>query len=132
VHAGRLDAVKEIRRRTGGRGVDVAIEMIGRAQTIHQAVQSLAPLGRAVIVGISDEPVSLDTYRELLGNEAELIGSNDHLLSELPTVIEMARTGILDVSRVVTRTIPLDPAAINGALDGLERGGAGIRTVIVM
>ena len=132
VHAGRLDAVKEIRRLTDGRGADVAIEMIGRAATIRQAVQCLAPLGRAVVVGISDEPVSLDTYRELLGNEAELIGSNDHLLAELPTVIEMARRGVLDTSRVVTRTIPLDAAAINAALDGLERGGAGIRTVIAL
>ncbi len=132
VRAASLDAVKEIRRLTGGRGVDVAIEMIGRAQTIRQAVQCLAPLGRAVIVGISDQPVTLDTYRELLGNEAELIGANDHLLSELPTVIEMARRGVLDTTRVVTRTIPLDPAAINAALDGLERGGQGIRTVIAM
>jgi len=130
VHAGRLDAVKEIRRLTDGRGVDVAIEMIGRAVTIRQAVQCLAPLGRAVVVGISDEPVSLETYRELLGNEAELIGSNDHLLSELPTVIEMARRGVLDTTRVVTRTIALDAPAINAALDNLESGGAGIRTVI--
>lgn len=130
VDAGRLDAVKEIRRLTDGRGVDVAIEMIGRAVTIRQAVQCLAPLGRAVVVGISDEPVSLETYRELLGNEAELIGSNDHLLSELPTVIEMARRGVLDTTRVVTRTIALDAPAINAALDNLESGGAGIRTVI--
>jgi 2-desacetyl-2-hydroxyethyl bacteriochlorophyllide A dehydrogenase len=132
VNAARVDAVKEIRRLTDGRGADVAIEMIGRGQTIRQAVQCLAPLGRAVVVGISDEPVTLDTYRELLGNEAELIGSNDHLLSELPTVIEMARRGILDTTRVVSRTIPLDAAAINAALDGLEHGGAGIRTVIAL
>jgi 2-desacetyl-2-hydroxyethyl bacteriochlorophyllide A dehydrogenase len=132
VNARALDAVTEIRRLTDGRGVDVAIEMIGRAQTIRQAVQCLAPLGRAVIVGISDEPVTLDTYRELLGSEAELIGANDHLLSELPTVIEMARRGVLDTARVVTRTVPLDPGAINAALDGLERGGRGIRTVITL
>jgi 2-desacetyl-2-hydroxyethyl bacteriochlorophyllide A dehydrogenase len=132
VNARACDAVKEIRRLTEGRGVDVAIEMIGRAQTMRQAVQCLAPPGRAVIVGISDEPLTLDTYRELLGNEAELIGANDHLLSELPTVIEMARRGVLDTSRVVTRTIPLDPAEINAALDGLERGGPGIRTVITL
>jgi hypothetical protein len=32
---------------------------------------------------------------------------------------------------VVTRSIPLDAGAINGALDELEKTGAGIRTVIV-
>jgi len=131
VHARKADPVAEIRRLTGGRGVDVAIEMLGSPLTMQQAVRSLAPMGRAVFVGISDEPVTFDTYREVVGNEAEIIGCSDHLLSELPTVIEMARQGVLDTARVVTRSIPLDAGAVNRALDELERGGAGIRTVIV-
>ncbi|MGA2479973.1 MAG: zinc-binding dehydrogenase [Spirochaetia bacterium] len=131
VNAAKLDPVAEIRKLTRGRGADVAVEMLGRPSTMQQAVRCLGPLGRAVIVGIADEPLSIDSYHELLGNEAQIIGSNDHLLSELPTVIEMARRGILDVTRVVTRTIPLDAALINETLDGLERHGAGIRTVIV-
>ncbi len=131
VNASRADPVEEIRRMTAGRGADVALEVIGRASTMQQALRCLGPMGRAVIVGIGKEPLSVDTYRELLGNEAELIGSNDHLLQELPLLLEMARRGILDTSQVVTRTIPLDPAAINGALDALERYEGGIRTVIV-
>lgn len=131
VNARAVDPVGEIRRLTGGRGVDVAIEMLGSPRTMQQAVRTLAPLGRAVYVGISDEPVAIDTYREVLGNESEIIGCSDHLLSELPTVIEMARRGVLDTSHVVTRSIPLDAVAINEALDNLETGGAGIRTVIV-
>ena len=131
VNALAVDPVQEIGRLTGGRGVDVAVEMLGRQATMRQAVLCLGAMGRAVIVGIGDEPVTIDTYRELLGNEAEIIGSNDHLLSELPTVIEMARRGVLDTTRVVTRTIPLDAGKINETLDSLERHGAGIRTVIV-
>jgi D-arabinose 1-dehydrogenase-like Zn-dependent alcohol dehydrogenase len=131
VDASRTDPVEEIRRLTGGRGVDVALEVIGRASTMRQALRSLAPMGRVVIVGIGGEPLTINSYRELLGGEAEVIGSNDHLLQELPPLIEMARRGILDISRVVTRTIPLDPAAINAALDALERYEGGIRTVIV-
>jgi propanol-preferring alcohol dehydrogenase len=130
VNAGKVDPVQEIKRLTGGAGVDVAIEMLGLPQTMRQALQCLGPLGRAVIVGIGDQPISVDTYRELLGAEAELIGSNDHLLSELPTVIEMARRGILDTTQVVTRTIALDAAPINDALDALEAHRGGIRTVI--
>jgi propanol-preferring alcohol dehydrogenase len=131
VDPGSGDPVEQIRRHTGDRGVDVAVEMLGRARTMRQAVQCLAPLGRAVIVGIGGEPLTLDTYREILGGEAQLIGSNDHLLAELPTVIELARRGSLDISRVVTRTISLDAAAINEAIDSLERHGPGIRMVIV-
>jgi D-arabinose 1-dehydrogenase-like Zn-dependent alcohol dehydrogenase len=131
VDASRLDPVAEIRRATHGRGVDVALELIGRALTMQQAIRCLAPMGRAVIVGIGSEPLSIDTYRELLGGEAEVIGSNDHLLQELPQLLEMARRGILDTSQVVTRTVPLDASQINGALDALERYEGGVRTVIV-
>jgi 2-desacetyl-2-hydroxyethyl bacteriochlorophyllide A dehydrogenase len=131
VNAASVDPVARIREHTKGKGVDVAIEMLGRAQTMQQAVRCLGLLGRAVIVGISHEPLSIDTYHEILGNENELIGSNDHLASELPAVIEMARQGVLDTSKVVTRTIPLDAGEINAVLDGLERHDPGIRTVIV-
>ena len=43
----------------------------------------------------------------------------------------MARRGVLDLSNIVTRTVSLDAAAINQALDDLERFGEGVRTVIV-
>ena len=131
INARAVEPVDEIRRQTGGRGVDVAVELIGMSRTMHQAVQCLAPLGRAVLVGITREPLTLNTYNEVLGGEAQVIGSNDHLLSELPTVIEMARRGTLDTSRVVTKSIPLDARAINETLDGLENYAAGIRTVVV-
>jgi propanol-preferring alcohol dehydrogenase len=131
VDGSRADPVEQIRRLTKGRGVDVALEVIGRPETMSQAVRCLAVMGRAVIVGIADERLSIDTYRELLGNEVELIGSNDHLLQELPGLLEMASRGILDTSRVVTRTIPLEAKAINETLDALERWDAGVRTVVV-
>jgi 2-desacetyl-2-hydroxyethyl bacteriochlorophyllide A dehydrogenase len=132
VDAARSDPVTEIRRLTGGKGVDVALELIGLAQTSRQAVQSLAVLGRAVMVGIADKPFEISSYTELLGKEAEIIGSSDHLFSELPTLLEFARRGTLDLSGVITRTLPLDAGAINQALDELDRfGGGDLRTVIV-
>jgi propanol-preferring alcohol dehydrogenase len=98
---------------------------------MRQALQSLAVMGRAVMVGISDRMLEIDTYRELLGKETELIGSNDHLLQELPLLLELARRGKLDLTDVVTATVPLDAAAINGVLDDLEHFRGGMRTVIV-
>jgi Zn-dependent alcohol dehydrogenase len=88
-------------------------------------------MGRAVIAGISDQPLEIDTYRELLGNEVEIIGSNDHLLQELPLLVDLRRRNVLDTSKVVSRTVPLDAKAINQVLDELEQFGSGVRTVIV-
>jgi 2-desacetyl-2-hydroxyethyl bacteriochlorophyllide A dehydrogenase len=132
VDASREDAAEQIRARTGGRGVNVAVEVIGLPATMQQAVRSLAVHGRAVIAGLADRPLVIDTYRELIGREAEVLGVNDHLLRELPQLIEFARRGVLDVSRVVERTVALDAAAVDGVLDALDRGGAPTRTVIAM
>ena len=130
VNAAEGNPVVEIQRLTRGRGVDVALELIGLPQTMRQAVLSLAVFGRAVLVGLTDKPFEIYSYMELLGKEAEVIGSSDHLLSELPLLIELTRRGRLDLTDVITRTIPLDADAINAALDALEQFGGGVRTVI--
>jgi len=131
VNAAEVDPASEIQRLTGGRGIDVTLELIGLPQTMRQAVQSLGVLGRAVLVGITDEPFEIYSYLELLGKEGEVIGCSDHLLQELPLLIELARRGTLDLSNVVTRTVPLDADAINEVLDALEQFGGDARTVII-
>jgi propanol-preferring alcohol dehydrogenase len=131
VNARTVDPVADIRRRTNAKGVDVALELIGLPETMKQAVQCIGVMGRAVIAGLSDKPLEIDTYRELLGNEVEIIGSNDHLLQELPLLVDMARRKVLDTSRVVTRTIPLEADVINRTLDELDEFSGGVRTVIV-
>ncbi|MGQ9586688.1 MAG: alcohol dehydrogenase catalytic domain-containing protein [Anaerolineae bacterium] len=130
VDAAAHDPVAELQRLTNGQGVDVALELIGLPTTMRQAVQVLAPFGRAVLVGIADRPLQVDTYREILGKEAEVIGSSDHLLTELPLLLEFVRRGRLDLSEVVTRTIPLEAEAVNQTLDALERFAGDVRTVI--
>jgi 2-desacetyl-2-hydroxyethyl bacteriochlorophyllide A dehydrogenase len=131
VNARQVDPVAEIKRLTKGNGVDVSLELIGLPQTMRQAVQCLGVMGRVVIAGLSNKPLEIDTYHELLGNEAEIIGSNDHLLQELPLLVELARRKVLDTSLVISRAIPLDANAIDAALDALEQFGSGVRTVIV-
>lgn len=131
INGKKVNAVEEIKKLTNGKGVDVAIEMIGLPQTMKQALQCAGVMARIVIVGLSNKPLEIDTYNELLGNEVELIGSNDHHLQELPVLIEMARKKVLDTSHVVSRTVPLDAEEINTVLDELEKFSSDIRAVIV-
>lgn len=131
IDAGRMNAVEEIRKLTQGRGADVALEMIGLPGTMEQAIDCVGNLGRAVMVGLNQKPIEINTYLQVIGKEAEIIGSNDHLLSELPILIERARRKVLDTSRVVSQIIPLDANKINQRLDDLENFTSDIRTVIV-
>jgi propanol-preferring alcohol dehydrogenase len=130
VNATQTDPVAEIRRLTGGRGVDVAVELIGLPRTMSQAFQSLAIQGRAAIAGLTDRSLEIAPYQGLINKEAEIIGVSDHLAQEIPELIELVQRGSLDLSSVVTRTIPLEAAAINQILDGLDSFSSDVRVVI--
>ncbi len=122
--------MQAIRDATGGRGVDAALELIGSAHAMEQAVQSLAPQGRAALAGLTQERLSVAPYRDLLGREAEIIGVSDHLASEIGELMQFIARGELDLGQAVTRVIPLEAAAVNAVLDGLEAFGDAVRCVI--
>jgi 2-desacetyl-2-hydroxyethyl bacteriochlorophyllide A dehydrogenase len=125
------DPARRVRELTGGAGVDVAVEMIGTPGTMRQAVAMLAVFGRAALVGITDRSFEVDSYREIIGREAEVIGVSDHLRTELPVLLDMAARGALDLARVVTRRVPLEARAINEVMDALAENRGASRTVIV-
>jgi propanol-preferring alcohol dehydrogenase len=130
VDASKYDPVTEIKRLTNGRGADVALELVGTVQTMEQAFRCLAVQGRAAVAGLGDDPFQVRPYHDLLGREAEIIGVSDHLASEIPQLLEWARRGGLDLSRAVTRSVPLEAGAINDVLDDLGRFGDDLRVVI--
>ncbi len=132
VDARKADAVEQLKGLTNGRGVDVALELIGLPLTMQQAVRSLGIKGRAALAGITDKGFEVAPYAELLGKEAEIIGVSDHLASELPQLLAWAAEGKLDFSHVVTRTVPLEAVAINAVLDELESFGSAVRVVVEM
>src|SRR5947209_9004856 len=88
VDATMQDPVSQLQSLTNGRGVDVALELVGLPVTMRQAVQSLATLGRAALVGLSAERFEVAPYTEILNKEAEIIGVSDHLASEIPGLLE--------------------------------------------
>src|SRR5256884_1574728 len=95
IDAKAADPVEQIKGATAGRGVDVAVELIGSAKTMRQAVLCLGALGRAALVGLTAESMSIHPYTELINKEVEIIGVADHLSSEHPVLMEFVRSGKL-------------------------------------
>jgi hypothetical protein len=104
--------------------------LIGSAKTMRQAVLCLGPLGRAALVGLTAESMSIHPYTELINKEVEIIGVSDHLAAELPALIEFARSGKLRFPPETLRVVDLDSAQINAALDALQDSIDHVRTVI--
>jgi len=131
IDAAAGDPVRQILEATGGRGVDVSLELVGSAVTMGEAVRCLGILGRAAIVGLTTESLALFPYSELINKEAELIGVSDHLAAELPLLMQLARSGKLRFPSGTLRSVDLDAMQINAALKAVDNSIDHIRTVIV-
>ncbi len=117
---------KAVRAATGG-GADVAFEAIGNPATMEQAFACTTNGGRLVIVGYTNQPMTLNVSR-VMYREMEVVGSLGCRAVDYPRVIELARSGRIKVKELVTARFALDD--INAAFDTLRRG-EGIRSVVV-
>jgi propanol-preferring alcohol dehydrogenase len=111
-------------------GVNVALDLVGSAAVMRQCLDALAPMGRAVAVGLTADTFDVGPYIDLVGGELELVGTSDHRATELVEILDHAANGKLVLDDIVDQSVPLDAGAVNQALDELERFGDAIRTVI--
>lgn len=119
---------KTIRQMTGG--VDYSFEVVGRPETIAQAWESLAPGGKAVVVGLTPQSSKVELRADFLSEKALLgciFGSSIPRV-DVPRALSLYRSGRLKLDELVAQRYPLD--AVNEALDALRAGTTG-RGVLV-
>ncbi|MFE6227392.1 MULTISPECIES: Zn-dependent alcohol dehydrogenase [unclassified Streptomyces] len=126
------NTAREIRKLTGGHGVDVAVECVGRAVTIRTAWESTRRGGRTTVVGIGgkDQQVSFHAL-EIFHWGRTLSGcvyGNADPAADLPVIAEHIRDGRFDLGALVTERITLD--GIPGAFDAMLAGKGGRALVL--
>jgi 2-desacetyl-2-hydroxyethyl bacteriochlorophyllide A dehydrogenase len=129
--ASKSDFPEALASATGGRGVDVALDFAGTPASRTAALRALGPRGRLVIVALDARPFPFDPYRDVLAGERRIIGCSDHTRADLDELMRLAAAGSIDLSRAITRTVPLEAAAIDAVLDDLEGGTSHLRTVVL-
>jgi acryloyl-coenzyme A reductase len=103
-----LKFAEAARRLTGGRGVDVVLEITGSV-TFDQAMRSLAPAGRLIMVGnLETMPASVNPGLVIL-KELEIRGSFATTTPELSESFRLVAEK--KVRPVVSRLMPLQDAA---------------------
>jgi 2-desacetyl-2-hydroxyethyl bacteriochlorophyllide A dehydrogenase len=110
VDAARQPVVDAVLTATAGVGVDVAAEFIGAQATIGQAVECLRTGGRAVIVGLGTDPITVLPPTVFVRKQLQLLGSYGGTLGTLQRVLQLVGTGRLDLSRSITHTFGLEDA----------------------
>jgi propanol-preferring alcohol dehydrogenase len=112
-------------------GFDIAVDFTGRPEVSTAALRALAPGGRLVVVALSEAPITINPYRDLLGKERSIIGCSDHLRGELFELMELAAAGRIDLTHAISNRVPLEAKAIDAVLHELEKGTSALRNVIV-
>ena len=106
----RSDAVSEIMRLTGGRGVDVSIEALGTQATFERALRVLRPGGTLSSLGVysTDLKIPLDAFSAGLGDHTittTLCPGGKERMRRLMSILDGGR---LDLGSLVTHRFKLD------------------------
>ena len=99
------DVVADVLQRTGGRGADIAVEVVGIASTVTLATQSIRKGGSLTLVGNLAPKVEL-LLQAVVTRQLTLYGSCA-LNGEYPACMDMIARGAVDVDTLISAVAPL-------------------------
>jgi L-iditol 2-dehydrogenase len=105
LNAGK-DLVAEVLGRTGGGGVDVAIEAVGRNETVNACIDSVRKGGTVVLVGNISPEVTI-SLQKVVTRQIRLQGSCASA-GEYPQAIEWMASGAIRVKPLISAIAPLE------------------------
>lgn len=106
----KSDPVQEILRLTDGRGVDVAIEALGRQETFEGALRVLRPGGTLSSLGVysSDLKIPLDAFLAGLGDHTIVSTLCPGGKERMRRLMQVIASGRVDTRPLVTHRYKLD------------------------
>ena len=120
----KQDVVKIIKDATGGRGVDVALEISGAPPATKMAFQVLRLGGRVSLTGLPSATVELDTPTDIIYKEATVYGTTGRLMWktwwQMQTLLD---SGKFDPMPAITHRLPL--AEVGKGVELARTGQAG-------
>jgi len=100
------DVVEQVMQLTGGTGVDIAIEAVGRNETVKASIESVRKGGTVVLVGNISPEVTLP-LQKVVTRQIRLQGSCASS-GEYPRAIELLASGAIQVKPFITAIAPLE------------------------
>jgi L-iditol 2-dehydrogenase len=100
------DLVARVLQLTDGSGVDLAVEAVGRNETVRAAIESVRKGGSVVLVGNISPEVTLP-LQKVVTRQIRLQGSCASA-GEYPRAIELLASGAIQVKPLITAMAPLE------------------------
>jgi len=106
----KLNVVDEIMRLTDGRGVDVAIEALGRQETFEAALRVLRPGGTLSSLGVysADLKIPLDAFAAGLGDHTLVTSLCPGGKERMTRLMSVVASGRVDLRPLVTHRFKLE------------------------
>lgn len=102
------DVIEHVRAATDG-GVDVLLEMSGNPAAIRQGLQILRPGGRASLLGLAAEPVTLDLVADVIFKGATVQGIYGRKMFETwVQMTELLKSGRLNLEPLFSERLTLE------------------------
>lgn len=123
VDASATDIVEALLEITGGAGVDLAVEAVGRPDTVSAAFRALRRGGTAVVVGLAGPGTMTEIDLYQLIDERRITGSyygSTRPAVDIPRLVDLYRAGSLLIDELITEEIAQEE--INEAIERLEQG----------
>jgi alcohol dehydrogenase len=102
------DVRARVKDLTDGWGADYVVEAVGKQDTLNNAVAVSAPGGTVSVVGVFQQPVSVNAPRMLAKNVTITIGMGD--LGYIPELLRLIEAGRMDLTPLITHRLTLDEA----------------------
>ncbi|MFA6508770.1 MAG: galactitol-1-phosphate 5-dehydrogenase, partial [Treponemataceae bacterium] len=99
------DAAAEVKKITGGRGVDLAFEAVGATAPIATALNSLRKGGRLVLIGNLSSKIELP-LQTVVTRQISITGSCA-IESEYPLALDLMASGKANVKALTSAVVPL-------------------------
>jgi L-iditol 2-dehydrogenase len=106
LHASGADLVAEVLRRTNGKGVDVALEAVGRNETVDVAINCTRKGGTVALIGNVTAEVTIP-LQKVVSRQLRLQGSCASA-GEYPEAIEFVASGKILVKPLITAVAALE------------------------
>ena len=132
VNSTKQDVHETVFALTGGRGVDVAFEALGRPQTWTSALDALRDGGRMVPIGLGAgvQTAQVEINRTVRRSQSIIGSYGARTRQDLPEVVRLAAEGTIRYQDIVTRRFALEDVAQGYEL--LRQGAVQGRGVVDM
>lgn len=124
------DVIAEIKKLTGGSGADVSFECIGNVKTGPLAVEAIRNNGRAIIVGIFEEPSEFNFF-SLSATDKKVIGTLAYTMDDFKGVCALLANGAISAEPMITGKISLDDIIDKGFEELVHNKDAHIKILVV-